>query len=68
MNRGFKFGVGLIDVDVPPKELVRVGLKTIVVMAGVCALQANPRIVQPYSGCTTKLCYAMLHFGAVVRT
>jgi hypothetical protein len=27
--------------------LVRVGLKTIVVMAGVCALQTNPHIVQP---------------------
>jgi hypothetical protein len=27
--------------------LVRAGLKTIVVMAGVCALQANPHIVQP---------------------
>jgi hypothetical protein len=38
------------------KKLVRAGLKTIVVMAGGCALQANPRVVQPRSGgCTTKL-------------
>jgi hypothetical protein len=29
------------------KKLVRAGLKTIVVMAGVCALQTNPHIVQP---------------------
>src|ERR1700688_3795748 len=35
-------------------KLVRVGLKTIVVMAGGCALQANPRIFQPQTGdCTT---------------
>jgi len=30
--------------------LARAGLKTIVVMAGVCALQANPRVVQPQPG------------------
>jgi len=28
--------------------LARAGLKTIVVMAGGCALQANPHIVQPH--------------------
>jgi len=28
-------------------KLERAGLKTIVVMAGGCALQANPRLTQP---------------------
>src|SRR5579884_973038 len=31
-------------------NLVRAGLKTIVVMAGGCALQASPHFVQPQTG------------------
>jgi len=35
--------------------LARAGLKSIVVMAGGCALQANPHIVQPLAAVTTNL-------------
>jgi hypothetical protein len=48
--------------------LVRAGLKTIVVMAGVCALQANPHIFQPNCGCTTNFVTPRCVFHAVIRT
>jgi hypothetical protein len=43
------------------QNLVRAGLKTIVDMAGGCALQTSPRIVQPLTyGCPRKLFLCIL--------